>query len=46
MAILILAMRIPAADGLNVTSKLVVPVVAATGEVGCKVTVKSAELVP
>ena len=37
---------VPVADGLNVTWKVVEPVVAATGVVALAVTVKSAALVP
>ena len=43
LAILILAVCIPTDDGLNVTSKVVVPFVADIGEEGTAVTVKSEE---
>ncbi|CAD0000402.1 hypothetical protein FLACHUCJ7_00021 [Flavobacterium chungangense] len=46
MAIETVAVLVPVADGSKVTTKVVVPVVAATGDVGWVVTVKSAALVP
>ena len=41
-----LAERVPPAEGSKVTAKVVVPFVAATGEVGNAVTVKSAAFAP
>ena len=46
LAILTLAVLIPDAEGSKVMTNVEMPLVAATGETGCVVTVKSAAFVP